>query len=353
MREKRFEILRVFAMLFIVIYHLCTHGIGCSIAYDFSSPQHIMNLIITDFFLVISSTCVNIYVMISGYFLVCSSFKPSRIVRTWFLTCFYSLFITSIFFLTSIHSFDGTRFVKCLFPLSTDSYWFVTQYIGMLILSPLLSQLARNLSYKQYLYLLGGMGFLCLSIIPDFPLGKRFNVAHGNSLFSFVYLFFVAGFIRLHPRRIPTRNILIMLTLSTIINLTWAFINGVHSGYGHIYWFNYNSIPFFISIFIFIYARQVTLPDNIVITLLSKIAPYTFAVYLIHDHLFVRDFLWNTLFFKNHCYDIGFPFFTLLICILIFTLCIGVDFCRHKVFRLLRIDNLFKKLDSYSQLFSY
>ena len=74
---------------------------------------------------------------------------------------------------------------KSLFPLSTDAYWFVTQYIGLLILSPFLVIMLRHLTYRQYIGLLIGGAFVCLAIIPDFPLGKRFHVAHGNSLISF------------------------------------------------------------------------------------------------------------------------------------------------------------------------
>lgn len=350
-RESNFEVLRVFAMFFIIVYHFCTHGIGSNTAYHLISPLHLSNLIFTDLLLVVSSTCVNLYVLISGYFLVCSSFKPSRIARTWLLTCFYSFFITLFFYIANIYSFDGTRLTKSLFPLSTDSYWFVTQFVGMLILSPLLSLLANKLSYKQYIYLLIVMGIFCLSIIPDFPLGKRFYVAHGNSLLSFIYLYFIAGFIRLHVKGISSRRLLFLIGIITIINLIWSFTNGINDGNGHIYWFNYNSIPFLLSVSLFIYIRQTKLPENKFVTLFVKIAPYTFAVYLIHDHLLIRYYLWNVLPIKEYCYNITFPISSLLICLVIYIICIGIDYCRQMLFRILKIDSLLTKADYYSQLF--
>lgn len=350
-RESNFEVLRVFAMIFIVVYHFCTHGIGSNTAYDLNSPLHLSNLIFTDLCLVISGTCVNLYVLISGYFLVCSSFKLSRITRTWFITCFYSFFITLFLYIANIYSFDATHLAKSLFPLSTDSYWFVTQFIGMLILSPLLSILANKLSCKQYIYLLIGMGIICLSIIPDFPLGKRFYVAHGNSLLSFIYLYFIAGFIRLHIKGISSRRLIFLIGMITIINLIWSFINGISDGNGHIYWFNYNAIPFLLSVSLFICIRQITLPENKFVTIFVKIAPYTFAVYLIHDHLLIRYYLWNVLPIKDYCYSIAFPILSLLICVVIFIICIGIDYCRQMLFKILKIDNLLTKTDNYSWLF--
>ena len=195
-REPNFEVMRTVAMFFIVVYHCLTHGVGDGYGFRVSNPTTLSNLMFSDFLLVFSSIAVNLYVMVSGYFLVDLNFKMSRMVRTWTYACFYSFVITLLFMSLQIEPFSIVALGKSFFPISTDAYWFVTQYIGLLILSPFLAILVKQLSYKQYLWLLIGGAFICLALIPDFPLAKRFHVAHGNSVWSFAYLFLVAGYIK-------------------------------------------------------------------------------------------------------------------------------------------------------------
>ena len=169
-------------MFLIVIYHFCTHGIGSDYSFSENDIISVFNNLFCDILIVLSSICVNLYVLISGYFLLYCDFKSSRIVRTWFLTCFYSFIITLLFYIILPGSVTIPMLIKSLFPISTDYYWFVTQYIGVLLLSPFIGILARILNRKQYIFLLIALGFICLSLIPDFPLGKRYHVAHGNSV---------------------------------------------------------------------------------------------------------------------------------------------------------------------------
>ena len=95
--KSNFEVLRTIAMFFIVVYHCLTHGVGDEFGFNITSIATLSNVLFSDFMLVLSSVAVNLYVMISGYFLTDKVFKPSRIVRIWASTCFYSCVITIIF----------------------------------------------------------------------------------------------------------------------------------------------------------------------------------------------------------------------------------------------------------------
>ena len=81
-RERQFEVMRTVAMFFIVVYHCLTHGVGGEYDFSIHSPASLSNILFSDFLLVFSSISVNLYVMVSGYFLVDLDFKMSRIVRT-------------------------------------------------------------------------------------------------------------------------------------------------------------------------------------------------------------------------------------------------------------------------------
>lgn len=350
-RERQFEILRTVAMLFIIVYHCLTHGVGSDYVFHIDQSASLSNILYSDFLLVFSSISVNLYVMISGYFLSDLDFKMSRIIRTWVQVCFYSVMITVIMMIMGRIPLSIVTIGKSLFPLSTDTYWFVTQFIGLLILSPFLTMLARKMSYQQYICLLTGGAILCLAIIPDFPLGKRFHVAHGNSVWSFAYLYMIAGFIKHHIQTVPNMKLLWSIFFMTLITMGYEFIYGYHHGSVNLYWFDYNSLPFILSILVFLLFRQLHIADSSNWIILAKIAPYSFGVYLIHDHLLVRGWLWNSLPITTLCDKWMYPFVVLGLCIMIYLACAFIDATRKKFFTIIGIDKLIARTDRWSCIF--
>lgn len=347
-RESNFEVLRTVAMFFIVVYHCLTHGVGDEYSFAMSSPTSIANLLFSDFLLVFSSIAVYLYVMISGYFLVDLDFKLSRIVRTWTNALFYSCIITMLLMSFQHVPFNFLYLGKSFLPICFDAYWFVTQYIGLLILSPFLALIARQISYRHYLFLLIGGAFICLSIIPDFPMGKRYYVAHGNSVWSFAYLFLVAGFIKHHVKRQSMTRLLSMVVFVTILLFACEVFEGYKQNSIHLFWLNYNSLPFILSVLVFMLVRQMAVPENWFWNLLVKAAPYTFGVYLIHDHLLVRDWLWTTLSLRSQCDTLVFPLIVIGLCLAIFAICACIDAIRKRLFTVFKIDNLIAKVDKWS-----
>ena len=347
-REPNFEVMRTVAMFFIVVYHCLTHGVGDGYGFSVSNPTTLSNLMFSDFLLVFSSIAVNLYVMVSGYFLVDLDFKMSRMVRTWTYACFYSCAITILFISLQLVPFSIVTLAKSFFPISTDAYWFVTQYIGLLILSPFLAILVRHLSYKQYLWLLTGGAFICLALIPDFPLAKRFHVAHGNSLWSFAYLFLVAGFIKHYQKHIPMARLMTAAGLVTLLTIGCEIFLGYQNDSIHLFWFNYNGIPFVLSVIVFIIIRQMQISESGVWKIIVKLAPYTFGVYLIHDHLMMRGWLWNTASLTSVCDHWTYPIIVVGLCCLIFIVAAIIESIRKKLFTILRIDSLIAKVDRWS-----
>lgn len=344
-RERQFEVMRTVAMFFIVVYHCLTHGIGGDYAFNTHSLASLTNIVISDFLLVFCSISVNLYVMVSGYFLADLDFKMSRIVRTWVQACFYSCAITLLMMSIGPVPFSLVTLGKSFFPLSTDAYWFVTQFIGLMILSPFLSMLVRQLSYKQYVGLLVGGAFICLAIIPDFPLGKRFHVAHGNSVWSFAYLFMIAGFIRHHLQEVSKNVLLTAIVLVTLLTMACELYFGYNNGYVSLFWFNYNGLPFILTVLVFVFIRQVHIPDSGIWNVLVKLAPFSFGIYLIHDQLMVRDWLWSNVPIASFCSQWIYPLVVLGWCVLIFLSCAFIDYLRKKLFAWLGIDKQIANID--------
>ena len=340
--------MRTMAMFFIVVYHSLTHGVGVAYGFNTDKPEELINVVSADALLVFGSIVVNLYVMVSGYFLVDLEFKPSRLMRTWLSAFFYSIAITLLMMMLGCAPFSITTLAKSFFPISADAYWFVTQFLGLLILAPFLAIMARRLTCRQYVVLLIGGALLCLSLTPDFPLGKRFSVSHGNSVWSFSYLFLVAGFIKHHMKRLPMRKLLLAAATVALLILSIELWQGKKGDSVYLLWLDYNGLPFVLSVIVFILVKQWRIGNGAFLTLLARMAPYTLGVYLIHDHLMMRQWLWTNIDFSPYCGRLLFLPVVAGCCIGLFLVCIIIDMCRKQLFNILKFNDAMKKLDKWS-----
>ena len=116
----------------------------------------------------------------------------------------------------------------------------------------------------------------------------------------------------------------------------------------HLFWFNYNGIPFVLSVIVFIIIRQMQISESGIWKILVKLAPYTFGVYLIHDHLMMRGWIWDTVSLTSVCDQWTYPFIVVGLCCLIFIAAAFIESIRKRLFTLLRIDDLITKVDRWS-----
>lgn len=101
----------------------------------------------------LSFCAVNIYVIISGYFLVDSKFKFRKILKIWVEVIFYSLVLFVVSSMITAN-FNGINFLKSTFPVILGNYWFVTVYIVLYLLSPFINKFIYSLKKQQYKILL-------------------------------------------------------------------------------------------------------------------------------------------------------------------------------------------------------
>lgn len=82
-RNIGFEVMRIVSMLLIILLHSIDHsGVYENLAAG-SALYYIEH-----FFYAAVQVCVNCFVLISGYFLVTSEFKPKKLISLWFEVVF-------------------------------------------------------------------------------------------------------------------------------------------------------------------------------------------------------------------------------------------------------------------------
>ena len=194
-----------------------------------------------------------------------------------------------------------------------------------------------QLSHKEYVILLLIMTVICMK----FPYNDVFNVSNGYSLIWFVYLYIVSGYIRLfNPfKKNCSRLLLMSLLLSFVLNLFKCVI--FDNGLCLHYYMNisYNSTIFLVSFFFFIWIKSLKMYGK-VWSFLSKIAPYMLGVYLIHENINIKFYLWNLL-PQNIINNPFFVLFLIIVCVSIFLLCAVIDSVVYRFFQAINIEKHF------------
>lgn len=175
-RDSRFEIIRILSMVLIVAYHYTMYG-----------GWTIYNSVKIQFFRPWGQVGVALFVLITGYFLGGkeTNFIKAwhRVDKLWIKTLVYSWIILICSLIFHFGTFDKHDFLYALFPVIFDEYWFITSYIVLILLTPVLNMVIRKFDKRNLLILLGIiivfaniMPFIKNDGTPNAPLGNMFSV---------------------------------------------------------------------------------------------------------------------------------------------------------------------------------
>lgn len=357
-RLANFDVLRCLAMFMIILIHFFGHGMKhASISGDFcfqlNTPVGGINYIVSQIIYVLSLTAVDLFVFITGYFSISKQqLRLGKLAKLWVEVVFYSVTISAIFYF-SLHSISRTDLLKSLLPIRSSQYWFFTSYFGLMLLSPFLSKIAGQISHKSYVVGLLALSFITLDFYK-FPYAHQYGNDYGTSLLFFVLLYYVGGYFRLYGNMLPTgwihisnvnhKNAL-MLAIVTALVCVLGMIKGIDftSMRAITVGFPYHSFTLLVAIAFFQFFANLHFNNNKFVKLSYRIAPYTFAVYLIHDHPLLRDFLWHHLIRLDAILNQPYYLLELIgIPTIIFITCVIIDAVREHIFKLLHFHHLFK-----------
>lgn len=273
-RQPNIEAIRIMAMAFIVFGHisatLCYYT-QCSdlekVCLDLSR---------------IGVCSVDLFILISGYFLIDrTKVNLKRILKILFETIFYCFTITFLFYL-----FGKATLYDCLSSLNPMAptrfnYWFVTKYIGLILLQPFLSRLAVSLSKVQYKALLVVLLLLTTNLTLLFPFGTLF--CSGWTLWWFITLFFVGGYLKLHQLSdsVPIWKCIVTWLVCAILIVVLQESTIFNCSYNSV-------ITLSLAVATFCIFRKIEIHNDRIIRF---IAPNVFAVFLIHSHNLFLPFL--------------------------------------------------------------
>lgn len=177
-RNSNFELLRIISMMMIVLYHLFMH---CDMLF---TPLSVNKLIAWPLG-AWGILGVDIFVLISAFFLIEREFRLMRVIRLWLCVAFYNLVLGG-----GINGFSIPLIARALVSPLLSDYWFVQSFILLLLVTPFLNKCLKSLSDRQYVlfsFVLLGVISVYHTIYSSAPIGKWA---------IFVMLFVFAGLLR-------------------------------------------------------------------------------------------------------------------------------------------------------------
>ena len=279
-RESSLDLLRILSMFMIVVIHSQTFGI-----FHYGSPTgfnlFLLYLIRTLF--IVASNC---YVLISGYFLIQKSYKRKKVAFFVIEVSMYSVFIYLCLVIFGAIPFSISEFIHSCLVLFYGNYWFATLYLILYLLSPFLTRFLRQLSKQKFQQLLF-ITLLIFSFWSTFSGLPILGMNEGYSIGTFILLYFIGAYIQLYDFPMFWKKgwyLFHYVNISVGIAL-YLFLVGYED------WILYYHSPLILlsSIFLFLFFKNSSRNING----LSKIVPFIFGVYLIHENTFIRTLLWE------------------------------------------------------------
>lgn len=292
-KQSNIELLRIVAMLMIVLHHFCVHGIFPYWHNNSTTLDYINNVIVSIFYCG-GKLGVDIFVLITGYFMINSSFKLKKALNIYLQTFIYSILFLIIAYIYNDHHVPSKILNSSLFPFGGNAYWFITTYLMLYLLTPCLNHFIKTAS-KNTLNSLLLITTIFWVIIPTFT--------HGDYAFSkllwFIYLYFIGAAIKTKSFANILNNYKLFKNLSITSLVFWISFALIKCLKTNLNLYNIckpadlNTIfTLSIAIFLFLLFKNMNIKEN---KLINTVSTSVLGVYLFHDNDIVRPFLWKNI----------------------------------------------------------
>lgn len=311
-RSSNMELLRTLAMMAIVAYHIVGICVNKQLATNvdmlFCSPKVYNKLFILTVFCTFGFTGNNIFILISGYFMinhVKSLGKPIDLKKTSLKLLlqvgFVALVLALIQSVTCVNI--DNKYANYGLHLFNEMNWFVGYYLAVIVIASLyLNEFLYSLDKSRYLAFITAL-FAIISFSWTNDLLAGFS-EHLPTLLLGILMFSIGGYIRRYNPFEKIRTyifIVIIIAVYALVFLTQHIVSIVSIN-AHLaenpaeaYWQvitafpMYSIVHFLLSISVFELFRRISIPHSNIINFLGSA---TFCVCLFHFSDFVQD-IWK------------------------------------------------------------
>ncbi|PTM26759.1 acyltransferase family protein [Limosilactobacillus reuteri] len=267
-RDSKFELLRIISMAMIILSHYGIYGVK----YGGISSQNLA------FIKPMGEIGVGLFIMISAYFSTKKEMSVKNLInhfwKIYMRVVFYSWVILLCNIIFKFSSLNIKFTLKSVFPIIFNNYWFVTSFIFLTLLIPLLNKLINSTTSQQLIIIIIII-IIFSGIIPIFgqpfsPLGENLNA----SVMITEYL--IIGYYCKYDIKITN----FILTIVLLITIVGEFLTNIFTGFPSI----------IASAIIFFFILKI---PSFYSRIINWIAASVFASYLITENVLIRIPFWK------------------------------------------------------------
>ncbi len=301
-RKSNIELLRMISILLIISFHYAFKG-------GFSFETFTANEFLIKIVWMFGELGVNLFLLITGYFLINGRFKLQKLVCLIAEVLCYHFFTLTIAARVGIYSFptDIRGWILECFPIIRGYYWFVTVYVLIYILSPYLNRFAKVLSKREYVKFLSITLFLW-SVIPTlfgFFYNTTETLLYYNRFIWLLIVYLMGAYIQIHSFQLFQKRGVAVIVSFLLIAGSILFIEKFETVFAAIgtyetayFWTPNSVLMLLLSVTIFLFFLGLDIPY---IPWINKLGSTTLGIYLLHDGV-LAPYLWKIL-FQNAVYQ--------------------------------------------------
>lgn len=340
-RDSNIELLRIVAMLMIILHHYCLNS-GIQELID---VNHLTgNAVLLQLMSVGGKLGINVFFLISGYYLFYSKFKALHIVKLLAEVIFYTLLV-AIFLHVIGYRYTVREYIQMI-PVLFGVNDFVPVYLLLYLVFPYINRLVSIINKKEYSFLLGVLLFYF--VIEQ----SVFNQNTWNYFGWGITVYMIGAYIRrfeMEKKSLPYGAFLIMS-----LGVLWGGIlmfDFFHINNSHINWYYFivdsNKLTMIVpAICLFLFFSKLHIRYSFVI---NELAACSFGVFLLHTaNSTLRTWLWGDLLHVKDLFDSEFLIVHALMSIcLVYAVGSIIDTLRRKFLEPKAISFLMTMFNSY------
>ncbi len=281
-RNSSIELLKVFAVVMIVLSHAAAGALG----YVEGLPSKV-----TTAELVNLGQIGNCLFFIASAWFLCASikFKPEKAIKLVSESIVTSLACTAFVVLLGYQLSKGEILLSA-FPITYGYNWFISCYLLVYMIHPLLNAVISNMSRQQHFNLISSMIVIYGCFVITIGGGKLYY----TELLGFIMIYFITAYLKQYHHNIKIKFLLMWITLGLLL---WQVSTIVISLGGKPLWLNKFVNPCFMLIAFpaFLYVVKFNFTNRFI----NWLSSLSLMIYMLHNNKLVREILEVDFFLKQ------------------------------------------------------
>lgn len=300
-RQSGIELLKIIAMFGIVFYH-CELSLTMETTpfkpyVNIMEPASNITYFITQLIYYLGKIGNVCFLICSSWFLVDSNkIKLNKISSMLSDVWVFSVLFLLLFMYFGVDCSFGDK-IRCLFPTIFGNNWFITCYLLLYAIHPLLNIVINNISQKQH------STYGCILFILYFCFNTIISsLFFASNLIFFVSVYFIIAYAKKYMKIISNQKfniicfvicLILLISLQLMMNFAGLYIDMASSRIFHFATMN-NPILFLLVFSLFNIFRNIKIKSDFI----NYISSMTILIYIIHENYLFKLYVRHYLMFK-------------------------------------------------------